>query len=180
MMTVPVRRPPVEIGARFGRLVVEAGAGRDAKSNRVWVASCDCGNRITCRDDLLRGGRSRSCGCLRRARVPPPPQPYDEVDDRRVANRTLTLVLTPEDVAMLRAVALLDGREVDDPGGVLLHLLRQCAERRGLGHVVGKHDAGATARASQAIIARKAEPRRRSRSSPMKSAEQGRQIEAGA
>lgn len=50
-------------GRRFGRLVVEAIAGRDKKRQTLWRCKCDCGGeRITTSSPLLKG-RTFSCGC---------------------------------------------------------------------------------------------------------------------
>src|SRR5690349_15740705 len=53
------------IGQRFGRLVViERAAGRR------WKCSCDCGEARDVRGDLLVGGLTRSCGCIRKENPP--------------------------------------------------------------------------------------------------------------
>jgi hypothetical protein len=52
------------IGKRFGRLVVTAYEG-DAK----WSCTCDCGTRVDVRGERLRGGNTKSCGCLRKIRA---------------------------------------------------------------------------------------------------------------
>ena len=46
-------------GQRFGRLTALAYAGR-----RLWVCRCDCGATTKVLGASLRGGRTRSCGCL--------------------------------------------------------------------------------------------------------------------
>ena len=48
-------------GCRFGRLVVLK-RGEDKK----WLCICDCGNEKSTTGELLRTGRTKSCGCLRR------------------------------------------------------------------------------------------------------------------
>lgn len=62
-------------GERFGRLVVLRYAGQHrveattvyAKRWRnLWLCRCDCGSEVTIREHQLLGGRTRSCGCLRR------------------------------------------------------------------------------------------------------------------
>jgi hypothetical protein len=53
---------------RFGRLVVSAHSGSDARGEATWIASCDCGAVITCTGNNLRRGLSKSCGCLCRER----------------------------------------------------------------------------------------------------------------
>lgn len=52
-------------GQRFGRLV--ALSLYPAKTGpRKWLCRCDCGKETIVRSELLRDGRTRSCGCLRR------------------------------------------------------------------------------------------------------------------
>ena len=53
-------------GQRFGRLVATKYAGlQGPKSLRFWDCICDCGRTATVAVYMLRGGRTRSCGCLR-------------------------------------------------------------------------------------------------------------------
>lgn len=65
-------------GRRFGRLtVIEQAAqgyyydaapyGKPFTAAR-WVCRCDCGKTVTVIGCNLRGGRTRSCGCLMRDR----------------------------------------------------------------------------------------------------------------
>jgi hypothetical protein len=54
-------------GKRFGRWVVIGFAGRKNRkggSSARWRVQCDCGNVGVVPSDVLRDGRSRSCGCL--------------------------------------------------------------------------------------------------------------------
>lgn len=62
------------IGERFGRLKVLAFAGRVGR-RLTWQCHCDCGTIIAVRNDHLRGGNTKSCGCLQR-------------ENTKVANRT--------------------------------------------------------------------------------------------
>lgn len=51
-------------GQRFGKLVVvnrAVGQYREA----MWLCKCECGNEIITRGSSLRGGKSKSCGCVR-------------------------------------------------------------------------------------------------------------------
>lgn len=49
-------------GRRFGRLSV---LRRDAEVRRAaWICVCDCGNECSVQSQYLRGGQTRSCGCL--------------------------------------------------------------------------------------------------------------------
>lgn len=52
------------IGSRFGRLTVVV-AAESKKKQRQWVCRCDCGNEKTVSTALLRGGITKSCGCLK-------------------------------------------------------------------------------------------------------------------
>jgi hypothetical protein len=55
------------IGMRFGRLVVTERSSRQSRSGRrYWNCVCDCGNVNVVAQDVLRAGKSRSCGCLKR------------------------------------------------------------------------------------------------------------------
>ena len=55
----------VEIGNRFGRLVVTADAENIGCRRRV-VATCDCGAERTFFLARLRAGKTKSCGCYKR------------------------------------------------------------------------------------------------------------------
>jgi 5-methylcytosine-specific restriction endonuclease McrA len=54
-------------GERFGRLVAIEIAERKITSNGTrifWLCKCDCGNEKVVLGDSLRGGSTKSCGCL--------------------------------------------------------------------------------------------------------------------
>lgn len=55
----------IVIGHRFGRLVIEAGPDDRGRGHRFWVCRCECGREKRAREDHLRSGATRSCGCLR-------------------------------------------------------------------------------------------------------------------
>lgn len=55
----------IEIGYRFGRLVVEAAAPANGYRRR-WFCRCDCGVVKAFDHSNLRAGFSKSCGCLKR------------------------------------------------------------------------------------------------------------------
>ncbi len=56
-------------GDRIGILTVVGFAGRDKKSNKLWLVKCDCGSEPYARtQSQLSQGLTKSCGCLRRAR----------------------------------------------------------------------------------------------------------------
>lgn len=51
-------------GKKFNRLlVIEAEPNRNGR--KYWKCECDCGNITSVRDDSLKSGKVRSCGCLR-------------------------------------------------------------------------------------------------------------------
>lgn len=52
-------------GKRFGRLIVLRDSGKRYKGNVFLLCKCDCGKLIETREDSLKSGRVRSCGCLR-------------------------------------------------------------------------------------------------------------------
>ena len=54
-----------ETGNRYGRLTVLGRMANDVRGNAMWLCRCGCGNEIVIRSDSLRGGSTRSCGCLR-------------------------------------------------------------------------------------------------------------------
>lgn len=56
-------------GQRFGKLV--ALRPTDERENRhvIWECLCDCGNHAFVQQTYLTGGRTVSCGCLRKERV---------------------------------------------------------------------------------------------------------------
>lgn len=56
------------IGHKFGRLTVQEDAGRSSnpKKYRLWKCLCECGGWKITTTSLLRGGKTKSCGCLAR------------------------------------------------------------------------------------------------------------------
>ncbi len=52
------------IGRRFGRLEVRSLG--EMRGRRYWLCLCDCGTWRQVPDTSLIGGRTQSCGCLRR------------------------------------------------------------------------------------------------------------------
>jgi hypothetical protein len=57
--------PPLKdiTGQHFGRLVVKCRA--EGKGRPAWQCHCDCGKQCIVVGEDLRGGKTRSCGCLR-------------------------------------------------------------------------------------------------------------------
>lgn len=54
------------IGKRFGRLTVIDEAGSAKSGNKLWKCQCDCGNISVVSGSRLRGGYTKSCGCISR------------------------------------------------------------------------------------------------------------------
>lgn len=59
---------PVQIGDRYGRLLVTARSGRNKFRFSTWFCKCDCGGVKVVDSRSLRRGGTRSCGCLTRER----------------------------------------------------------------------------------------------------------------
>jgi len=55
-------------GMRFGRLTVSKHLGRGLGKSRshFWLCLCDCGASVNVNGSCLRGGATKSCGCLQR------------------------------------------------------------------------------------------------------------------
>jgi hypothetical protein len=66
--TLESRMASIRVGSRFGRLEVvgegEPYVWRGRVARRRWACVCDCGNETEVRDDRLKAGTTRSCGCL--------------------------------------------------------------------------------------------------------------------
>ena len=56
-------------GHRFGRLIVIREYGRDKWGAVLWLCKCDCGREVVVISSFLRGGKTKSCGCLSRERI---------------------------------------------------------------------------------------------------------------
>ncbi len=50
---------------RFGRLVAQSFEGFSHNGYPRWLCLCDCGKTLVTRAHYLRGGKTRSCGCLK-------------------------------------------------------------------------------------------------------------------
>jgi hypothetical protein len=55
-----------ETGKRYGRLVVVGLDHIDSKHNARFLCKCDCGCTTVVKGNMLRKGRTKSCGCLLR------------------------------------------------------------------------------------------------------------------
>jgi hypothetical protein len=51
-------------GLRTGRLTVLRDVGPDKHGKRTWLCVCDCGKETTVAASQIKGGKTRSCGCL--------------------------------------------------------------------------------------------------------------------
>jgi hypothetical protein len=51
-------------GQRFKKLLVINSAGRNNGGRRLWNCQCDCGKIKTIREDSLKSGNTKSCGCV--------------------------------------------------------------------------------------------------------------------
>ena len=56
------------VGERFDRLTVIERIGPRGH-DVLWLCVCDCGSRTDVRQSALRGGNTRSCGCLRNEKI---------------------------------------------------------------------------------------------------------------
>ena len=56
-------------GQKFGRLTVieraESKTRANGRTRVAWLCSCDCGKTCVVNADVLKGGRTKSCGCLK-------------------------------------------------------------------------------------------------------------------
>lgn len=52
-------------GDRFFRLTIVGESEKKTKKHRYFLCECDCGKHTTVSMSQLRGGRTKSCGCLR-------------------------------------------------------------------------------------------------------------------
>jgi hypothetical protein len=58
-----------EIGNRYGRLTVNERAPRQPGHRIYWTCKCDCGEEVVVDGGDLRGGHTKSCGCLQRETI---------------------------------------------------------------------------------------------------------------
>ena len=60
---------PEIIGKTFGNLVVVAKDLDNATNKTKWVCVCSCGNTVSVRDNSLKTGNTKSCGCVRKEKL---------------------------------------------------------------------------------------------------------------
>lgn len=65
-------------GQRFGRLTVVERRGSNKRGDALWLCVCDCGRDAVVTSVHLRGGGTKSCGCIQRERVSASLQVYGE------------------------------------------------------------------------------------------------------
>lgn len=56
-----VEQNPIKAGDKFGKWTVQI-ATRSSKPKK-WLCICECGIKKEVRQDALKSGQSRSCGC---------------------------------------------------------------------------------------------------------------------
>ena len=60
-------KPRIDLkGQSFGELTVIGLDPNPQSVHRQWICLCSCGNTVSHRQDMLRQGRRRSCGCRAR------------------------------------------------------------------------------------------------------------------
>lgn len=63
--TMSASKVKIEIGQRFGRLVVLEPSFRSKNNSRTFLCQCDCGNKTVAIAAFLPRGMKKSCGCLK-------------------------------------------------------------------------------------------------------------------
>ena len=58
------RNKKIEIGYRFGHLVVEARTADKKNGFRIWLCRCDCGNTVLMDTRWIQRGTKMDCGCI--------------------------------------------------------------------------------------------------------------------
>lgn len=59
----------VQIGKKFGKLIVEAKAQPSDRGRERWLCKCDCGKSLIIHGGNLTSGNTKSCGCNMRKSV---------------------------------------------------------------------------------------------------------------
>lgn len=52
------------IGQRFSRLIVIKKSENDKWGQSCWLCNCDCGQKVIVRNQSLKSGHTKSCGCF--------------------------------------------------------------------------------------------------------------------
>ena len=76
------------IGQKFHRLtVIERAESTPGNRGKRWLCQCECGNQTIVRNDSIKKGRSKSCGCYK-----------NELSSKRIVdiNKTHGMSYTPE------------------------------------------------------------------------------------
>ena len=60
------QRVKIEIGKKYGRLIVQEETTIGEQGHIRYICKCDCGNSIATTGSRLRDGLVQSCGCLRK------------------------------------------------------------------------------------------------------------------
>lgn len=60
---------PEIIGKTFGNLVVVAKDFENTTNKTKWLCVCSYGNTVSVRDDSLKTGNTKSCGCVRKEKL---------------------------------------------------------------------------------------------------------------
>lgn len=68
-MATRIIHPPIKVGDTFGRWTVLSTAPLSIHNKRCWYCRCQCGVIRNVTDNLLKVGKSQSCGCLHRELV---------------------------------------------------------------------------------------------------------------
>ena len=68
MVTKEKRGRPcaVQVGERYGRLVVVRRVSNSGRGKVRFLCRCDCDHEVLVLAEALRNGSTKSCGCLRR------------------------------------------------------------------------------------------------------------------
>lgn len=60
-----VKRQPVKVGEKYGRLTVLSCAGRNNDGRQMFLCKCECGKETTVIGKHLQSGNTKSCGCYK-------------------------------------------------------------------------------------------------------------------
>lgn len=81
-----INRNTMEIGKRFGRLIVlervDDAVSKNGRHRARYLCKCDCGNEKITYGENLTGGKTLSCGCLQRERASNASIKHGDTDSR--------------------------------------------------------------------------------------------------